>query len=371
MNKKVAVISSSYYGQIMGGAEYQQFLLARYLKKLGHRVSYIFIDNASPKQFESEIQLLGIKKRALLRRLLGRYFFMDFFKLYARLKEVEPDLVLIRGGFAYVGIAAKYCRNHQCRLIWQIASRRDLESFKPKLSRTVIFDFIDKKFLEYGIKNAESIIGQADYQNDLLYRNYKRRCELIVPNFHPLPTEKIEKKTPTKIVWVANFKELKRPEIFVRLARELRSRHNVKFIMIGRNSRNGNLRAIFEEIKRAENIEYKGELPIDDVNRILSTSHILVNTSRIEGFPNTFIQAWMRKVPVVSLDIDPDHIIAKNRIGFRSGDFEQMVKDIEVLISDERLRADMGERAQQFAFQHFSLGNLGKISDLIDSDISF
>ena len=32
----------------------------------------------------------------------------------------------------------------------------------------------------------------------------------------------------------------------------------------------------------------------------------LVNTSDYEGFSNTFIQAWMRRVPIASLHVDPD-----------------------------------------------------------------
>lgn len=139
------------------------------------------------------------------------------------------------------------------------------------------------------------------------------------------------------------------------------------FVMIGKNSFSGRMKNIGAAIIQAKNIEYKGELPLHEVNRILSGSHILVNTSQIEGFPNTFIQAWMRKIPVVSLNVDPDDVIKKNKIGFHSGSFGQMVRDIQLLISDGQMREEMGERAQQFAFQNYSMRNMDKILDLIES----
>jgi glycosyltransferase involved in cell wall biosynthesis len=135
--------------------------------------------------------------------------------------------------------------------------------------------------------------------------------------------------------------------------------------MIGRQSSVGSLKNILAEIRLAGNIDYRGELPLDQVNEIISSSHILVHTSSLEGFPNCFIQAWLRRVPVVSLDIDPDDVIKDNRIGFHSGNFEQMVKDVELLISDQNLREEMGQRAEEYAVKNFSFDNINKLMELI------
>ena len=74
----------------------------------------------------------------------------------------------------------------------------------------------------------------------------------------------------------------------------------------------------------------------------------------------------MRKVPVVSLNVNSDNIIDRNRIGFFSKTYNQMVKDVARLIQDSKLRHDMGERAQTFAFDNFSMKNAEKIIHMLE-----
>ena len=105
---------------------------------------------------------------------------------------------------------------------------------------------------------------------------------------------------------------------------------------------------------------------LDEVNKVLSESHILVNTSEYEGFSNTYIQAWMRKVPVVALNSDPDDVIKTKGIGFHSKTFDQMVQDVRKLVENRKLRDEMGERSQKFAFNTFSVSNIHKFIDLIE-----
>lgn len=365
MKKKIVLISGCFYGQVVGGTEYQLFLIGNYLKNLNNEVFYIFIDNGNPIKYENYFKLIKIKKKELLRKLFGSYFFFDSFNVYKNLKKFSPDIILIRSGFSYVGIASKYCSNHKCALIWYIASKKDIEPFKFRFNRSIIFEYIDKKFIEYGIRNSTYIVAQAKYQDEILYSNYGRRCDLVIPNFHPLPERKIVKNFPIKIIWIANFNVWKQPHIFIELAKKFKNYKDIKFIMIGRLGASNWQNKILSSIHQSENIQYMGELTINEVNKILSNSHIFVNTSKLEGFPNTFIQAWMRKVPVVSLNVDPDDIIKKNKIGFFSGSFDQMLKDIKLLIHNDKLREEMGARAQNYAFKNFSLNNIEKIVNLI------
>ena len=90
-----------------------------------------------------------------------------------------------------------------------------------------------------------------------------------------------------------------------------------------------------------------------------------------EGFPNTFVQAWLRSVPVVSLQFDPDDVIHNEGLGFHSGDFGQLCNHIERLANDEALRATIGARCRAFAQTNHGLDeNINRIAQLVDTSIA-
>jgi glycosyltransferase involved in cell wall biosynthesis len=182
----------------------------------------------------------------------------------------------------------------------------------------------------------------------------------------PIPEEPINKKAkPIKIVWISNFKPLKQPELFIKLAEGFHNIQNVQFIMIGRPSSGAWQKELAEEINQLPNLEYMGEQSIEQVNKVLSESHILVNTSRYEGFSNTYIQAWMRRVPVVTLNADPDSMIEAKGFGYHSRTFQQMLRDVRNLATDQNLRENMGEKSRKFALKTFSTSNVESLINLL------
>lgn len=233
--------------------------------------------------------------------------------------------------------------------------------------RTGLFDYIDRRWTEYGIRSADSIIGQARYQDQLLRDRYGRGCDLIVGTPHPAPEEPIVKTEPVTVVWVANLKPLKQPELFLRLAWELGDRPGVRFVMIGRPASGPYQKRLEKEMAKLSSLSYIGERPIEEVNRILARSHVFVNTSLYEGFPNTFAQAWFRHVPVASLNVDPDDILVQNGIGFHSRSLAGLVRDTDRLTRDRELRESMGRRAYEYALRHHSMGpNIAKVISFLE-----
>jgi glycosyltransferase involved in cell wall biosynthesis len=90
----------------------------------------------------------------------------------------------------------------------------------------------------------------------------------------------------------------KRPELALELARRLPHR---RFVMVGGPGLSG--AALYERIRREAaslpNVEMTGFLPLSEVEGRFDAARVLVNTSSIEGMPNTFLQAWARGVPTL------------------------------------------------------------------------
>ena len=85
------------------------------------------------------------------------------------------------------------------------------------------------------------------------------------------------------VVWIGNFKLVKRPEVFVRLAEELRHLPEVRFAMAGRAGNERTHGELHAKIRALGNLEYLGELSHDQVNELLGRAHCLVNTSDVGG----------------------------------------------------------------------------------------
>lgn len=363
--KRVCVITGGHWAAVMGGAQYQMKCLVDELVNRNQLEVIYLAREVNPHYSPQGYKIAQIAKPGRI----NRYgFFFDTRELLRILKKLRPDVIYQRGLQSYTGISAYYAKKWNSRFIFHIAHDYDVApALFAQFSPREYLKLLEKKIGEYGLRNANSIVAQSRHQGELLKKNYGRTPDIVIPNFHPIPSEHIEKPIePIRVVWIANFKPTKRPEMFIRLAEDLQYLGDVEFIMIGRSG--GSIyNNLHSKISGQTNLKYLGEQPIDEVNRILSSSHIFVNTSIAEGFPNTFIQAWMRKVPVVSACVDIDDVLKDEQIGFCDGTYEGLKSSVELLIRDNGLRQAIGERAHQYALSRHSLGNVSKLIELIET----
>jgi glycosyltransferase involved in cell wall biosynthesis len=192
----------------------------------------------------------------------------------------------------------------------------------------------------------------------MVERWFPHRLIQTIYNGQPVPpAEDIHRGTSGQVIWVNNLKRWKRPEIFVQLAHRL---PDYRFVMIGgmAEGRFGQMmQRAFEQAPA--NFTYLGSQSIDTVNDLIRQSDLLLYTSLpSEGFGNSFLQAWFREVPTVSLSFDPDGIIEREQVGRCSRTFEQLVTDVRELMEHEPLRREMGRRARAYAREHHSLSTL-------------
>jgi len=336
----------------MGGAELQAHYLSNEFKKDGHEIHYIFDSDKEVKIKDPKIFYYPLHD-------FGRLFcYLNFFPIGNLLKKIQPDIIYQRVKFAYTGIIAYYAKKNSIKMVYNISSDAECVKNKIKINKTFVPNIINEYMGIYGIKNSNLIITQTHYQQKLLKQNFGLDSR-VVPNGHPIPSCPFKKTTPPIVTWIANIKPLKQPEMFIKLAQECQD-IEAQFIIVGRLEGKEYKKSFSEKIKKIPNLKYLGELPFEKTNELLSKASLLVNTSLQEGFPNTYIQAWMRETPVIALNADPDDLIKKYKIGYHSGNFKQMVKDIQYLIENECIRKEMGKRARKYAVENHDIKKIGK-----------
>ena len=299
-------------------------------------------------------------------------YIMDARSLYRRLCAIDPCLIYQRVACAYTGICAVYSQRHAVPLLWHVAHDTDVTRETLDPARNFVRVRLEKWAIEYGLKHATRIVVQTRHQAELMKENYGRSADAVIHNFHPPAAETIDKSGPFTVVWIANLKSWKRPEVFVRLAESFRGRDDVHFVMVGAAAptigRVGAWQdALLRSIEAAPNLQYVGPRTLAEVNELLARAHILVNTSTHEGFPNTFVQAWQRDVAVVSLSVDPDRVLEQSHVGIVAHSESQLAAAVRTLTDEPDLRAGYVLRGREHAAASHSLRNAEEEVRLIES----
>ena len=359
----ICFVSPAHWDRMRGGSEYQaKLLIDRLLESCA--VSAFYIANWAPEKSSSyDYSIVRISTPWWLRKY-GAFF--DAFSLYKHLKRIQPDVIFQVVGCGHTGISAYFAKRNGARMIWRVASDKNLSlATEPWWRKPHLV--IERKFLDYGIRNANVVIAQTRDQQRLLAEHFDRSDSLLIRNFHPEPEEPIDKgRGPVKVLWIGNLKRLKNPAAFIRLAAKFENSPETEFIVVGGESDDPEwVETIKREMDSHSNITYMGSVSQDRVNSLLAEAHLLVNTSDFEGFPNTFVQAWMRSVPVVSLNVDPDKLLSENGLGCVCGSEAKLLDESRRLISDARFREELGSKCRDYALKNHSYTNMDVLIDMM------
>ncbi len=335
----------------IGGAQLQCYLISKELQKSGVEVHFTSNDfgQRNTEIVEGAVvhKLYNPIKTRFIRALSYRPWRM------AVLDSADADIYHQRGAGDLTGEAAFYSKLKERAFVFTPAHIKDCSS------ETFRGGWIEKQIFKYGLKNADAIVCIADYMRSSIKREQRKKC-VTIRSGHPVPEGSFKKASPPSVLWCAqmtNWRDWKRPELFLSIAEELGEMG--RFVVVGGmgNSRKGRE---FRREAMKKGVDFVGELSFEEVNSLLSRASVFVNTSESEGFPNTFIQAWMRETPVVSLNVDPDGVICNEGLGFHSKSFGGMVENVRTLLEDPKLRKEMGRKARRYAMKKHDIKDVGK-----------
>ncbi len=292
-----------------GGAELQQSLIGKGLKKKGYEISFISYDyGQNDKEYIDGITVY--KSFDINDRKYGALSFVaKIYNLLKTLRKADADIYYVRCATYLPGILFLFCKLNKKRYIYAASHNTNFLPNNLRLNRSH-----ERILYKIGLKHANQIIVQSNEQQKLLFKNFCLYGK-VIKNFFPKKPSKSFKIHKKYILWVSTIRSWKRPEHFIRLAEKFSSE---KFIMIGGKStdQEGDLfDKVKERVKGIKNLSFLGFQPFHITESYFDQCKVFVNTSEYEGFPNTFLQAWSRGVPVISY-FDPDNVIEKEKLGY-------------------------------------------------------
>jgi glycosyltransferase involved in cell wall biosynthesis len=336
--ENLPVLAPEYNRHGIGGEQVQHTLLAKALERRGHTVSMVVCDYGQDDgaRFERVTTYKAYREASGIP--VFRYIYPRWTGVWSALRRADADVYYVSCAGMHLGLLALFCRRYKRKLVFKIAHDTDCEP-----DQLLIRYWRDKKLYEYGLRHVDGILAQSLQQQQAMLTNYglpSQVSEMLVET----PGRAYPRSMD--VLWVNNLRQFKRPDLFVALARML---PQYNFHMVGGTQ--PGFSALFDDIRQQAaalpNLTFHGRVPYHDMDGMYAGARVFVNTSDSEGFPNSYLQAWIRGTPVVAF-FDPDSLIARERLGAAVRSLDQMAAAVKDLIENGTTWSDASTRCKTY-----------------------
>jgi len=320
---------------VFGGAEVDLYYLATELAKdKDFDVSFITADyGQQPAETIEDVRIiksLNFKENPLLGAI----------KIWRKLNEANSDIYVLKTASPGTPLTALFCLLKHRFFVYRTASSRECNGLYLNEH------FFSGRAFKWSLRKASIVFVQNEDDKKNLLKT-TAVTSIVIPNAHRL-TESPKTKRDI-ILWVGRSAPIKRPILFIKLAKQWPGE---KFTFIcQRATGDENYDELVARAKSVKNLEFIERVPFSEVEDYFRRAKVFVNTSESEGFPNTFIQACKYAVPILSLNVNPDGFLDKYKCGICcNDDWERFVESLEFLLEENR-NGQFGRRAIKYVEQ--------------------
>lgn len=332
-----------------GGAETQQLLLANHMKAKGIDVSFI-VGDFGQDEVESVDGITLIRSFTPFKGNRKLRFIPDMIRIRHAMKIAGADIYNQRSTAFFTGQLARFASDLGKAFTFSLGI--DYNCY-PDGQGAIPWPM--SSLYRYGIRKADAVISQTEKQRRLMLENFGRETVLIRNGITIQDGRGATRDSG--FLWVGRFQGTKRPDVALDLARAL---PDERFTIIGGYA--GDERyasSITEAAKRIPNVEHIPFVPPREMEAYYRGAYALLNTASLEGFPNTYLHAWVHGVPAITIEIDPDGILSNNGIGIVTGTFEGLVDAVRGIRSNPTMRSEMSERAIRYVRANHDIRDRG------------
>ena len=356
---KIAFIDDIIYGyasgaSVVGGAERQQWLLARALAATGWAVTVGVHEalKAGERRTIDSVEFLGIGRSYIG---IGRDHI--HWVWYRFLSSEQPDWWYWRCANHLWGSAVEVAKLAGVRTIFAAGVDSDVQPRRALFRRPHWWPLY-----AWGLSRTDRILVQHTGQLAELAPRWQPKAYIVPSIAGEMTAVKPHSVRAQYVAWVAMLRQPKRPDILLEIARKAPA---IRFVVCGGPtsfaSPPGYGEWIVEALQAQPNIEFLGQVAPQKTRQIIADAAMLLSTSDAEGFPNTFLEAWSSGTPVISLNIDPNRIIERQELGTVPGTVERATADIMTLMDSPRRRDAIAARARCYVAETHSAAAVAAI----------
>ncbi len=325
--------------QGIGGTEVQLYYLVKCLKDK-YSISVVVSDYGQGSVIEHD----GVKfYRAMnLEKKLKNYLAAPFLFLRA-LERTQAEIYITSPAGPEFYLTALYCVLRNKKYIHRVAHESETDGTVKE--KSVIVGVVHR----WSLRKASARVVQTEAQRKQL-RNHYHLDSVAISNGFPLL--KNLDSTKESILWVARAVPWKRPEVFFEVTDHF---PNEVFIMIC-SGKGDYYEGIRQEADKRDNIRFISHVDFHEIQNYYNQAKLFLSTSEKEGFPNTFIQACLGGVPIVSLGVDPDGFMEKYNTGIVvDNDIEVYLTKVRMLLENTQVWEEMAHNAQTYVSRNHNI----------------
>lgn len=276
---------------------------------------------------------------------------------------IDADVYLAFGANEATAELARFCRAHGSALVLSIASDCAFDALVGENSVVCDAYGTPGHYHWYAMHHAHEVFVQTERQRDL-FRAMHHREAVLIRNPAPSALRTLPRSAPLhggRMLWIGRTDPNKRYAAALRLAEALP--HRRMFMVCNSITAIGTV-----DIEAAlPNLSLADHVALPDIDNLFRFSDVLVNTSVVEGSPNTFLQAGMHGIPIVSMTVDPDGMLATHGCG-RVGDgtLRGLVRAVESLFAEPGAYASAAAaNARWVQERHDAAGRIAELRALV------
>ena len=319
----------------MGGAEVQCYMIAERLMLKGYEIHYIcYKKPLDTIKIDLTIHNIGEKaSQGTLKHITS---------LFSAFKKADCDLYLQTCPRLATGLTALFCKLYNRIFVYRAVNLKDADLSFSKEYYWPDVRWCFKKMYSYGVRRADAIACNSMRVAEK-FRESVKSPVIVIPNGHPI---KPLREMPSKkryILWVARLTDVKRPHLLIEIAKRL---PQYTFIMVGKGD--------YKRLDFPENVRFLGFKTGGELEKLYENASVFINTSLIEGFPNTLIEAGIHYTPYITF-YDPDDVVQRYELGFRVKDIDEAVQAIETIMESPALMRKMGYNIRRYVVKNHDI----------------